>query len=99
MQRSYEELSKLITKGNIELKTLNLATVEAVPDDAKGIIINAPKVDISKEESDKLLEYLERGGSAFVVDGYETGGKTNLNTVLNYYGIEVFDGLIVNLTY
>lgn len=90
-----EELSKLITKGNIELKTLNLATVEAVPDDAKGIIINAPKVDISKEESDKLLEYLERGGSAFVVDGYETGGKTNLNTVLNYYGIEVFDGLIV----
>lgn len=90
-----EELSKLIAKGNIELKSLNLAMTETVPEDAKGIIINVPKVDISKEESDRLLEYLEKGGSAFIADGYETGEKPNLETVLNYYGIEIQEGLIV----
>ena len=55
-----------IEKGNIEIKSLNLIAEESVPDDADCLMINSPASDISEEERDAIIEYLENGGKAMI---------------------------------
>ena len=55
-----------IEKANMEIKTLNLLTEESVPEDAACLMINSPASDISIEEKDAILSYLENGGKAMI---------------------------------
>lgn len=88
-------LEALIDKSGIEIKSLNLLTAEAVPEDADGIILNGPEKDITEEEARKLQSYLENGGSALIIDGQLDTEHKNLNTILEYYGLKLTNGLVI----
>ena len=53
----------VISKDNVNPLTLNLMTTDKVPDDADAILINTPTVDYSEEEAQKIIDYLEDGGT------------------------------------
>ena len=88
-------LESRIEKANVELKSLSLLTAEEVPEDAAGLLLNSPGEDYSKEEAEKVVKYLASGGRAMILTDYVGKDMPNYQSILNTYGIEVVDGIVV----
>ncbi|WP_099470051.1 GldG family protein [Konateibacter massiliensis] len=91
------DLQEQIEKQNITVETLSLMTNEAVPEDCACLLIYSPLNDISTEEADKITAYLNGGGDAFIVSGYQEEELPNLDNLLATLGVEktseiVFEG-------
>ena len=83
-----------IEKANIEIKSLNLLTENSVPEDADCLLINAPGTDISEDEKEAILDYLENGGKAMIFSDYTEESMDNFNEILENYGISRAEGLV-----
>ena len=90
-----DDMTAAIEKENIEIKELNLLTEETVPEDADCIMLFTPQKDISEEEADKIITYMEAGGKAFIVTTYTNTEMPNLQKVLNNYGIGTMEGVVL----
>lgn len=87
-----------LKKENADLADLTLLTSDAVPEDADGVILFAPEGDLTEDDADKLIAYLEQGGSLLIATSYIdrfTENMPNLSKVLAYFGLSIGDGLIV----
>lgn len=93
------ELSSAVTasieKENIELKSLSLLTEEKVPEDAKAVIVYGAVSDISEDEKNKLETYMEQGGQVVLLLGYTEKETPNLRSLLEDYGIDLAQGLVL----
>ena len=88
--------STAIEKENIVTEELSLLTVEAVPEDADCILIYSPASDISEQEKEMLLAYLQDGGNLFLIsDPPAEDSLTNLEALMEYYGMTAEDGIVV----
>lgn len=88
--------SQQIEKDNMEVSSLSLLTVDEIPEDASCLIIYAPQSDISEEELDMLSYYVSDGGKLLVMSGpVQDGSLSNLNSLLESYGVTVTDGIVV----
>lgn len=93
---AYEEaFLNMLDKENAAYENLSLYSVEEIPQDAQGIMINAPTGDYSEDDVDKILRYLEQGGSALIVPTWTGSDMTNFERILGYYGVSLVDGMIV----
>ncbi len=88
-------LTQLIEKENIEMEELNLMTLDAVPEDADCLLIASPTSDLSATDAQKIINYLRRGGSAIIITDYTTEEMPNLAAVLEYYGTQIVEGIVV----
>ena len=82
---------------SMEVKDLNLASADKVPEDCDAIFINQPQKDISSDEATRLLDYLKAGGKMVDVSYYKYTIDTkfvNLQTVLDHYGVAPSEGVI-----
>lgn len=85
-----------IEKANIETTTFSLLNEDSVPEDADCVLIYGPESDISEEERDLLIEYVEGGGKMMVLAGpAEDDSLDNLYSILSAYGVEREEGLVV----
>lgn len=84
-----------ITKENASYEELTLHSVDEIPADARGVIINAPTSDFSAEDADKVIAYLEQGHNAFLLPTFTDESMENFERILDYYGVSVVDGMIV----
>ena len=90
------EFSKQISKMNIETESLSLLNIDEIPSDANCLMIYAPTSDISNEEATMLIAYLNNGGKLFVSAGpTKDGTLTNLYSVLENYGVESVEGIVI----
>jgi ABC-2 type transport system permease protein len=88
--------STAVEKENIELDSLTLLTEGAVPEDADALLICEPQRDISTEEKDLLLAYLQEGGKLFLLTSpLQDGSLTNLEAVMEEYGVTAQEGIVV----
>ena len=62
------------------------------------LIINAPTSDIIEEEAALLSEYLGKGGKLMVFTTQAVSSFTNLISVLEKYGLNCIDGVIIDPT-
>lgn len=91
------EFETQLEKANMTLNSFSLLNVDEIPADADVLLIYAPESDISSDEADMLLSYLEDGGKLMVVSGATEGGTlTNLRSLLSAYGVETADGLVMD---
>lgn len=90
-----ETLKDTIQKANIDIQSLNLLTMENVPEDADCLFIFAPAKDISEEEGEKIIDYLENGGKALIVSSYTSEELPNFASVLENYGVKAVDGIVL----
>ena len=91
-----DEFQTQIEKENMELESFSLLNTDEIPEDADALLIYAPESDISAEEAERLEEYLENGGKLLTVAGpTENGTLTNLCGLLEAYGVEAADGVVV----
>ncbi|HIU72397.1 MAG TPA: GldG family protein [Candidatus Galloscillospira excrementipullorum] len=89
-------LSDQLEKENIEVQSLSLLTVDAIPEDADCLMIYAPSSDISSAERDLLTAYVKAGGSLFVVAGpMQDGLPENLLGLVSEYGVQAIEGMVV----
>jgi len=87
-----------IEKQNITLEELGLLTVDEIPSDAEFVLISSPGSDYSKEDAQKIIDYVEQGGQLFatVFLGDSIADKLpNFQTILDCFQVEIVDGLIV----
>lgn len=84
-----------IEKANIEYETINLLQYESVPEDAECIVIHAPTTDFSQDDTEKVLNYLEKGGNALIVTTWTTEDMSNFKKILAYYEVSVADGMVL----
>ena len=78
--------AKLLTAMEYDYAELALADGMAVPNDAGCLVINDPDVDISVDEKDTLLEYLDAGGRLLLITDTENLLMPNLMAVMDHYG-------------
>jgi ABC-2 type transport system permease protein len=84
-----------IEKQNIEVEDLSLLSADAVPDGIDCVLIYSPTRDISAEETQILLNYLENGGGLLLVTDYTDEETPNLDTLSAAYGLSRVDGLVM----
>ena len=88
--------SEQIEKENIEVSSFSLLTVDSVPEEADCVLIYAPTSDISEEEQKMLANYVTDGGKLLVMAGpTEEGTLKNLYGLLEAYGVEASDGVVI----
>ena len=67
-----------------------------MPEDASAVVIHAPTGDLSEDEADMLIAYLEGGGRILLMTDYIAAGEMkNLLRVAGYMGLTVGEGIIV----
>lgn len=74
---------------------LNLIDAGAVPADARAVIINGIRNDITAKEAELLIGYLKQGGNVLLVTDYTTSVLENLTEVTGYFGASTGAGLIM----
>lgn len=84
-----------VQKKNIDRESLLLLSVDEVPEDAQAVILNAPLNDYSKDDADKIIAYLEKGGNAVIIPAWTDTELPNFERILDYYGVSVTDGIIL----
>lgn len=89
------DFKDVIEKKNYEIKQLNFLKEDAVPDDCAALIINGPAADISKDDADKVIAYIKKGGNVLIALNYDMQDKmTNLASVLDVLGFKAVEGLV-----
>ncbi len=83
-----------IEKSNIQINSLNLLTEGTVPEDTDCLLINSPSTDISAEEKDAIIEYLENGGKSMIFSDYTEEKLENFDSILENYGVKRADGIV-----
>ena len=68
---------------------------DEIPEDASCVIINAPTSDLSADDTEKMLSYMEKGGDVFLVSTYTGEELVNFGRLLDFYGVSVTKGLII----
>lgn len=82
-------------KENVEYETINLMDLEEIPDTAAGVVINGATSDFSKDDTEKVLNYLKNGGKVILVTGLTDNETPNLDSILDYMGLTVADGIVL----
>lgn len=89
------KLQAQIAKENIDTEIINLLEYDAVPDDAACLFLSAPTDDYSAEDTKKVLDYLQGGGSAIAISSWTDKSMEHFNSIWNEYGIKLVDGIVV----
>lgn len=88
-------LKESLERANYQIETLNLLSEENVPEDTGCLMITAPQTDLSEEEAEKIITYLEQGGKAMIFTDYTSVEMPNLKKVLENYGVTTADGVVM----
>ena len=86
-----------IEKENMQVQSLSLLQVDAIPEDAACLLIYAPQSDLAAEEKEMLTDYVAGGGRLLVCAGAVEGGMLeNLYSLLADHGVAAHDGLVID---
>ncbi|MGN0323691.1 MAG: GldG family protein [Oliverpabstia sp.] len=89
------DLQNSMEKANYQIESLNLLTVDGVPEDAGCLLIASPQNDLSEDEAKKVISYLENGGKAMIFTDYINLEMPNLKSVLENYGVTYEHGVVL----
>lgn len=85
----------VLSKENVELSTINLLQYDEIPEDAACILLLAPTTDLSSDDADKIINYLQEGGKAIISVTLTDGTLPNFDRVLAAYGVTNTYGMIL----
>lgn len=90
------DITAMIKQDNMEVEALSLLALDAVPEDAAAIIINAPSSDLGDDETALLISWLEGSGSVVLLTDYiEEGSMQNLLKITAAMGLTVQNGIVI----
>ena len=89
-----EFFKDIMERMNISLNPLQTLTLEQIPEDSDVLMIYAPTIDFSDSEAEIIKQYMAAGGKAIIVMDYRAGDLKNLNSLVNYYGMQIEKGIV-----
>lgn len=84
-----------ISKLNVKFKTLETVTAKSIPKDCDVLLINAPQKDLSDDELTIIKKYMAAGGNTIITADYKLKELKNFENLINYYGLDIVDGIIM----
>ena len=84
----------LISKNNVDMVAFDALSAEAVPEECDILLINYPSYDFTESQTGLVKSYLSQGGKVILNLDYITAEFKNLNSLLNYYGVEMVPGIV-----
>lgn len=90
-----QNLAGYLADDNVDVKALQLATEDKVPDDANAVMILVPQSDLSETECERLDAYIKSGGHVIIYTYYQYDVGENLEQLLNSYGMQTVQGLVM----
>lgn len=84
----------LISKNNVDMVSFDALSAEAVPEECDILLINYPSYDFTESQAELVKSYLSQGGKVILNLDYITAEFKNLNSLLNYYGVEMVPGIV-----
>ena len=88
-----QEFINLLSANGYQHGTLNLLT-DFIPDHADLLIFSTPRWDISPNEADLIINFLDNGGSAFFAIDQIPEDFENTRRVLDAFGIMISGGFL-----
>lgn len=89
----FGSFGKALDQHKIKAQSLNLATVQAIPDNSKLLVISAPAVPLMAGELTLIKQYIDNGGNLLLLTD---PNNTHLKPVLDWLGIRVLAGVLVD---
>ncbi|MCX7067547.1 MAG: Gldg family protein [Methylococcales bacterium] len=86
-------LGKTLDQRKIKAQSLNLATVQTIPDNSSLLVISAPAVALMNGELTLIKQYLDKGGNLLLLTD---PNNSQLTPLLDYLGIRVLAGTLVD---
>lgn len=84
-----------VEKMNLNLQSLNLLETDALPKDCEAVVIQGPESDFSKDDAQKIIDYLKDGGKVLISVRYTPEPMDNFKSILQAYGLELNEGMII----
>ena len=82
---------------NCDVEEIKLASMDSLSvDDCEMIMILGPTKDYSKDEAQKVIDYLKKGGKAVIVGLYSETEMPNFASILDTYGVSLTTGPIAD---
>ena len=91
--------SQLLEKHNIDLQSVSTTKADKIPEDCEVLIMFSPRTDYTEKETTMVKDYLTNGGKALIITDYYTSDFTNFKSILEYYGVTVVDGYVMEGDY
>lgn len=76
------------------VEDLDLSNRSEMPEDIGMLLIYAPSSDLSKEEANLILSYLDNGGRLLLLSAYDMPELPNLANIMENYGVAKVDGMV-----
>jgi ABC-type uncharacterized transport system involved in gliding motility auxiliary subunit len=89
-------IKQVLESENYKVGTFTFAITDTVPADAVAVVIAGPTEPLTQQEVDLLGTYVENGGHLMVL--YEPGMADPLLGLLQRYGIDIQDDLVIDPT-
>ncbi len=83
-----------LEKLNVKVNSTPTLTISSIPEDCDILVINSPETDFTADEIAMIMDYMENGGDVVLVVDYKSSGLENLKTLVEYYGIQMQDGIV-----
>lgn len=90
--------TEYITNENLTTDTLNLLGADEIPEDCRTLLIANPTSDISADEAEKIINYMDFGGDVVLVtdfQGYSSEKFPNLSEVAEAAGLTAVEGIVM----
>ena len=81
-------------KAGFSYETINLMTLDAVPEDASAVVVNGPNSDFSQDDVKKIQAYIDKGGAGFFLAAAPVLETKNYNELLSSYGATIVEGTV-----
>jgi len=93
-QADYQQAGDALGRDNYTVKTLNLASSNAVPDDAAVVVIAAPKANLTDPETKALNAYVDRGGSLLILG--DPANDVSFAPLLDRWGLSLRKDIVLD---
>lgn len=89
------DFSEVFQKRFMNVGSLSLLTVDAIPEDCQALFSTAPQSDLSEDDLSKLSQYLGNGGKIYLsIDYSKWNDLTNFKKLLSDNNIETTESLL-----
>jgi len=93
----YSTIADALAGENYTVSTFTFVLTDTIPSDMSVLVIAGPTEALTQDEVDLIGNYVDNGGGLLVL--YEPGMSDPLLGLLQKYGVEIQDDLIVDLSY
>lgn len=90
-----DTFNESLEKMNVNIEIISTLKAKSIPEDCDILYINSPKTDFKPEESQMIKDYLAAGGDVIITVDYQAEKLKNLQSILDYYGVSMVDGVVL----